>query len=97
MSVSLLTHLTNNLIVLALLGALDHLLLKPSLAKSLKHKDVPPTRWFFVHAFANFMICLTAAGSVVASIVDPLNAMDSIHHTDQSFFGSASVWPLTIM
>ncbi len=95
--VSLLTHVLNNVVVLFALYGSDHHLLKPWLAKRLKHKDVRIARWFFVHSFANALVCVFAAAPVVASIADPLNAMDSTHHTNQSFFGSASVWPLTII
>jgi hypothetical protein len=95
--VSLATHLMNNALVMLSLGATDHLLIKPWLKGQTKPKDVTIARWFFMHAIANALVCVTAAVSVVAAFADPLNAMDGVSHPDRSTFGSASVWPLTII
>jgi len=92
-------HLVNNLAIFILLGLFDHLLLKPWLVTRgvAAGRDLSNGRWFFLHAFANFWVTIAAAHSVVAVLLDPLHAMDSSVHVDRSFFGSASVWPLTII
>ena len=33
-------------------------------------------RWFFVHAFANFFVCISALKSVYILLSDPVNASD---------------------
>lgn len=54
-------------------------------------------RWFSVHAFANFLVCLSALRATLATLADPLHAMDSSAHDDSGFFGSGSPWPLIII
>ena len=72
---------------------------KPSITKQgvLHPKDVPVTRWFLLHSFANLMVCVTAVKSMRAVLSDPIHAMDGTKYDDTSLFGTASVWPLTII
>jgi len=93
-------HLARNFLVLALLAAVDHLVLKPWVAaRCTKAKDVSSTRWFFLHALANLFVCATALTSIYVVLTDPVHALDGRpgRHTDRSLFGDASVWPLTII
>ena len=93
-------HLARNFLGLALLAAVDHLVLKPWVAaRCTKAKDVSSTRWFFLHALANLFVCATALTSIYVVLTDPVHALDGRpgRHTDRSLFGDASVWPLTII
>lgn len=120
-------QLMNNGMVLALLAAVDKLLLSPALLRRTKMKNgksdenMPPypiseakklpaavngtllakdlsvTRWFLLHSLANLFVCITAVNSMRAVLSDPTHAMDGAKYKDTSLFGSASVWPLTII
>jgi len=95
---SLVTHLTNNLIVLVVLTFIDKALLTPALGKSgVAAKDVSTTRWFLLHSIANIAVVATALKSLRAVALDPPHAMDGSAYADTSLFGDASVWPLTII
>jgi hypothetical protein len=97
-SLTLAQHLTNNVLVLAALGAVDHGLIKPFVARhDTKLRSQRLTRWFFVHALANAFVVLGAFTSLRVVLRDPAHSMDSTKYTDQTFFGDASVWPLTII
>jgi len=50
-------------------------------------------RWFFAHALANLLICITGARAVWTTFTDPYNAVDSREYSDTSLFGAASSWP----
>lgn len=89
--------LSNFLLLLAILATTDHLLIKPWVcAKVQKATDVETARWFFVHALANAMVCMTAANSMRAVALDPLHAFDGASFTDDDtgLFGIGSKWPL---
>ena len=91
-------HLMNNVKVLVVLALVDRAVIAPYLRATCKRaKDVLHGRWFFTHAFANALVVATALGSVKAVLTDPFNCMDADIHTDTTMFGSASVWPLTII
>eukprot|EP00756_Hemistasia_phaeocysticola_P042473 Hpha_TRINITY_DN16972_c1_g4::TRINITY_DN16972_c1_g4_i1::g.55823::m.55823 len=79
-------HAVNNVLVLVILGVFDVVFARKSKG-----------RWFFVHSFANALVCLTALRSMVAVLMDPMNAVNSEVFNDSSVFGDASVWPLTIV
>lgn len=89
-------HLLNNLAVLVALFVFDRLLLCNILPIT-KHRDLLAGRWFFCHAAANLGVVISGMASVIAVIKDPVNAMNVEMHTDTSFFGSGSVWPLTFI
>lgn len=59
--------------------------------------DVDATRWFLLHATANFFVCIAAWTSVASVVDNPLHAMDPTVFHDASFRGNASPWPLTII
>ena len=91
-----------------MLYGLDHLLLKPWITARIaagkksdsarkQASDVALARWFFVHSFANLLVCLTAMNSIRAVGSDPSHALDSSVFNDLSLFGNASRWPLTII
>lgn len=82
----------------ALLAALDHLLIRPFVDKRTpKARDREQARWFFVHAFANALVVAASIESCSAVLRDPVHAMDPCAHPDTSFFGSGSQWPLTLI
>jgi hypothetical protein len=89
-------HLLNNLAVIAVLFLFDRVLLCNILPIK-KHRDLLSARWFFCHAAANAAVCLASISSAIAVFKDPLNTMNVDMHKDVSFFGSGSVWPLTII
>lgn len=60
-------------------------------------KDISTTRWFLLHSVANFFVCVTAVNSIRTVLADPVHALDAVKYSDHSVFGSASVWPLTII
>jgi len=95
--VSVVEHLSANLCILALLACVDHLILKPYLLPIVGKKAISPTRWFFIHAFVNFLVVLTSLRSIFAVLNDPLHSMDPATHPDRSIWGSASRWPLTLI
>ena len=98
MSLSITEHLLNNAMVLVGLAAVDHGLLKPFVKSRVdKYRAINITRWFFLHAFANFFVVLSALKSVSIVVADPAHSMDSKLYGDQSFIGDASCWPLTII
>jgi len=93
-------HAVNNIGCLALLAAVDHLMVKPWVALRCdpkKKSDVGLARWFFIHSFANALVCIAAISSIRAVLDDPPHALDGSVHTDLSFFGAGSRWPLTII
>jgi len=93
-------HVVNNMYVLLLLAFVDHALLKPWITRRCgagKSSDVTLARWFFIHSFANLLVCLTAVNSIRAVLDDPTHALDGSVYADHSLFGNASRWPLTII
>jgi len=103
-----LEHLINNLLVLALLYGFDHLLLKPWITARIhagkksdserkQASDTALARWFFVHSFANLLVCITSLASIRAVFDDPVHALDADVFNDASLFGNSSPWPLTII
>lgn len=60
-------------------------------------RDLSITRWFLLHSLANFFVCVTAVNSIRTVLADPVHALDAVKYSDHSVFGSASVWPLTII
>ena len=96
--ITLIEHLVNNTKILFLLLAVDRGIIAPALRTRCKRdKDVLHGRWFFIHAFANALVVITAMGSVISVLRDPFNAMEAESHPDISMFGSGSIWPLTII
>jgi len=85
----------NNIAVLIGLLCFDKLLLTPWL--SARGKNSPAARWFFLHSFANVLVCITAFNSMRTVLNDPFHAMDNARYGDTSLFGASSVWPLTII
>ena len=94
--------------MLALLYGLDHLVLKPWIAARIsadkksdderkQQSDVRLARWFFIHSFANLLVCATAINSIIAVFDDPTHALDGSVFDDLSLFGNASRRPLTII
>eukprot|EP00756_Hemistasia_phaeocysticola_P009295 Hpha_TRINITY_DN14862_c0_g2::TRINITY_DN14862_c0_g2_i1::g.170408::m.170408 len=79
-------HAVNNVIVLVVLGVFDVIFARKSRG-----------RWFFVHSFANLLVCITAMRSMFGVLSDPINAVNVKVFHDTSLFGDASVWPLTIV
>lgn len=97
-TLTLAQHLSNNAAVLTLLAVIDHSLIKPFVARhDAKLRSQRLTRWFFVHALANAFVVLGALTSLRTVLKDPAHSMDSTKYFDQTFFGDASVWPLTII
>ena len=91
-----------NIYLLALLAVIDRLVLTPLITLRLgagktQRRDVSATRWFFLHAFANLLVCATALPALIATFADPHSAMDSRVYDDTSLFGTASIWPLAIV
>ena len=81
-----LEHLLNNLYVLVILAIFDL-----AIARS------RPGRWFLVHSFANLLVVITGLKSMYTVLSDPTNAMNQEVYGDDSLFGDASRWPLTIV
>jgi len=79
------------------LAAVDKLLITPYLTHRVTPQRLKPTRWFFTHAFANAVVCVTGAKAIWTVFSDPHDAMDFRIYHDTSPFGSASVWPLTVV
>jgi hypothetical protein len=91
-------HLVNNVMVLALLAAIDHGVVKPfALHRTKSGRDLTAARWFFIHALANLLVVITAAYPLFVAMTDPQHALDAEKYSDTSFFGCASSWPLTII
>lgn len=95
-------HLWNNAVVLVSLVVLDHIVMRPFLAKNYPGMGYRTAahnsaRWFFVHAGANAFVCAAAMRSMWSVLSDPLHSADSQTNLDRSFWGDASVWPLTII
>ena len=92
-------HALNFLVALATLFVIDAGLISPFVKSmgSLSKSEVKATRWFFLHFVANFGVCVTAAVPLFYALSDPYNALNFEKFGDTSFFGSASVWPLTIV
>jgi len=87
-----------NLYALAAIGVSDHLALKPWLkGKGLAGSKLTTTRWFFTHFVANAAVCISAAKALYITFTDPQNAMNTNVHSDTSFFGCTSPWPLAII
>merc|ERR1712217_250209 len=89
-------HLARNSFVMIVLALFDKLALSPWLS-GLAVRDTSAARWFFLHSLANAFVCATALRSVCAVLSDPLHAMDGRVYTDATLFGSASIWPLTVI
>lgn len=91
-------HIVANVLVLVLLVAVDMSIVKP-IAKRMcaKARDVPATRWFVIHACANFVVVILSFRSVLATFADPLHSLDVTVHNDRTLWGTASRWPLTII
>jgi len=98
-SITLAGHFANNLLVLATLAAFDHGIIKPFVSRHAESKlrTIRVTRWFFVHSFANFFVVLSALHSIKVVLTDPVHCGSGKVYTDRSFFGDASLWPLTII
>lgn len=91
-------NLANNVCVLLVLCAVDYLLIKPFVeSRVTKMRAQQSARWFFVHSAANAALCMCALRSLVAVAADPTHAMDPDVFNDDSLFGTASRWPLTII
>jgi hypothetical protein len=67
------------------------------LGRSVDTKGLCATRWFFLHSLANLGVCLTALHSMRTVLSDPVHALDGGKYVDDSMFGVASSWPLTII
>jgi len=96
-AVSATSHLTNNIVVLFLLGVVDKLFLTPWLRGRVSPKSIDAARWFFLHSLANAFVVLTALPALSAVANDPVHALDGVKYADKSLLGAASVWPLTII
>eukprot|EP00941_MAST-03F_sp_MAST-3F-sp1_P001519 g1519.t1 len=93
-----LTHLRNNICLLILFFVVDQLLIRRFVtSRCTKHRDISTARWFFCHAFANFLVVCTAIPGMWEILRDPLNALNADKHPDRSMFGSGSPYPLTIV
>lgn len=90
-------HLKNSLMALIIIFLFDKLIASNFMVKSLKNRDYHLTRWFRIHAFGNFLACITAVPSLLSVLRDPYNSMNTEHNYDRSLFGNASIWPLTII
>ena len=53
-------------------------------------------RWFAVHAFANFLVVITALSGLFSCTADPLFCADATKYDDASSFGPSSPWPILI-
>eukprot|EP00501_MAST-03F_sp_TOSAG23-6_P000547 GSMAST32.ASY1.ANO1.568.1 assembled CDS len=88
----LLQHLRNNIAVIALLLFVDHIIVKPFVKRHVKKsRDQSNGRWFFVHAFANLLVCLTAMSSMSSILNDPVNALSGSVNSDRSMFGNGCI------
>ena len=92
------TTLWYNVMALAVFAVVDHVMLKPWLRTKLStKKDVTTSRWFFVHAFANLLVCVTGARALYIMLSDPHNAMDQNVYDEPTTFGATSPLPLVII
>lgn len=73
-----------NVIVIALLFAFDKLF------------SSSQARWFSVHAFANFLVVITGFNAVIATLTDPIYALNADKYADSSVFGTGTPWPTII-
>jgi hypothetical protein len=92
-------HLATFSLCLVLIACCDRFAIKPWLQSkaSLAKKDFDAARWFFVHALANFFVCVTGVRALFTVLCDPYNAVDSRVYGDTSMFGNASSWPLAFV
>ncbi len=91
-------HLAAVIMCLGFLASCDRFAIKPFLILRIKQKkDLGSARWFFVHALANLLVCVTGMHALVTLFRDPHNAVDSRVYGDTTMFGSASSWPLTFV
>ena len=95
-------HLILNAALLVGLAVVDRLVIAPFVGARIAGdakgaRDRKAARWFFIHSFANVVVVASALGSVLSILDRPFDIMDTAVHTDASFFGSASRWPLTIV
>ena len=95
-------HLILNAALLVGLAVVDRLVIAPFVGSRIAGdakgaRDRKAARWFFIHSFANVVVVASALGSVLSILDRPFDIMDTAVHTDASFFGSASRWPLTIV
>jgi hypothetical protein len=97
MSVTWSQHCAHLGFAMFLLFVFDRVIVKPLTSRGLSVKDATSSRWFFIHAFANALVVITALRSMAGVLGDPLHAMDGTVHADKGPFGSGSVWPLTII
>lgn len=58
------------------------------------HQHVQSIRWFFLHAFTNFIIALCAFSGFVSFLKDPLGAFENDEFSEH-FLSKTSKWPLT--
>ena len=95
---SLTQHFTNNAVALVVLAIADYGFIKPFVSKhERKLRGQRITRWFFVHSFANLFVVLSALHSLSIVLRDPVRCANGAIYTDRTFFGAASLWPLTII
>ena len=95
---SLKEHCTNNAVAILVLALADHAFIKPFVSKhESKLRGQRITRWFFVHSFANFFVVIAALHSLSIVLRDPVHCASGDVYSDRSFFGAASLWPLTII
>lgn len=95
---SLTQHFTNNAVALVVLAIADYGFIKPFVSKhESKLRGQRITRWFFVHSFANLFVVLSALHSLSIVLRDPVRCANGAIYTDRTFFGAASLWPLTII
>ena len=95
-------HLILNAALLVGLAVVDRLVIAPFVGSRIAGdakgaRDRKAARWFFIHSFANVVVVASALSSVLSILDRPFDIMDTAVHTDASFFGSASRWPLTIV
>jgi hypothetical protein len=53
-------------------------------------------RWFSVHAFANLLVVITGFRAAIATLSDPIHALDANVYNDSSIFGTGTPWPTII-
>ena len=91
-------NLLNNAGVCVALFAADFLIVTPFVkARVEKHRSQKQARWFLIHSLANIAVVVAALNCVSAVLRDPVHAMDPRVYSDDTFFGTASRWPLTII